>query len=197
MIKVLHIFRHGQTDWNRQQKMQGHSDISLNDDGRQQAATLQAYFNENPVDLFFSSDLRRAKETASIANTQLNKPIQVHPGLREAQLGDLEGLTISQAHQKFGAQSWEIWNSMDPQTFDFAYPNAESSSEIIRRMTKTIQSLCQNTDFTSAGICTHGFAMRRFLHSLNPELKEALPIPNCVVYRLSWNKASNSFEFLI
>jgi broad specificity phosphatase PhoE len=197
MIKMIHVFRHGQTDWNREGKLQGHSNISLNIEGRRQAETLQKYFNENPVELFFTSDLLRAQETTGLANKQLNKPVHVHPSLREAYLGDLEGLTIEEVKNRFGNQSWETWNSVSPETFNFAYPNAETSNEIILRLTKAIQHLCHQTSFAAAGLCTHGFAMKKFLHSLNPCLKNALPIPNCVVYRLSWESSTNKFDILI
>ena len=197
MTKKIHLFRHGITDWNLAKKMQGHSDISLNAEGRRQASDLQTYFANNPVDLFFSSDLVRAVETAQLANAKLNCPINIHSGLREANLGELEGLSIDEAHRYFGKEAWETWSSMDPQTFDFAFPRGESSNQVIKRLTETIQSLCENTEFTSAGLCTHGFAMRRFLHSLNPDLKSALPIPNCVVYTINWDIQKKYFNFSI
>lgn len=196
MSKIIHLFRHGQTDWNVLRRMQGHTDIPLNAEGRQQAITLQSYFQENPVDLFMSSDLIRAHETAQIANAQLQVPLHSSPGFREAYLGVLEGMTQLEAHEKFGVQSWEKWISLDPVNFDFAFPEGESTTRAVNRFTQALMDFCQSQPFLSAGVCTHGLIMRRFLHSLKPELKEALPIPNCVVYRVEWNETNETFSFL-
>lgn len=197
MSKTIHLFRHGQTDWNLQRRMQGHTDISLNEEGRQQALQLQKYFEQNPVDLFASSDLRRAQETATIANAHLQKNILTFSGFREAHLGALEGLTLEEAHQQFGKESWDTWISLDPQNFDFAFPQGENTHQVLLRFTQTLKEFCKSQDFTQAGVCTHGLVLRRFLHSLRPELTEPLPIPNCVVYRVKWHEALDSFEFNI
>ncbi|WP_415063947.1 histidine phosphatase family protein [Bdellovibrio sp.] len=195
MPKIIHLFRHGQTDWNNQRRLQGHTDIPLNDEGRQQALTLQNYFQENPIDVFMTSDLRRAQETAEIANTHLEKPFLISPDLREVFLGDLEGLTQQEVLEKYGGEAWEQWTSLLPSQADFRYPNAESANQAVARFSQSLTHFCQEYNFTSAGLCTHGFIIRRFLHSLKPEMTEALPIPNCVIYKVEWNEKTGLFYF--
>ena len=64
------IIRHGQTAWNTQKRLQGHSDIPLNENGRLQAVTLAEILRDEPLDAIFSSDLQRAYQTAyEIART--------------------------------------------------------------------------------------------------------------------------------
>jgi len=63
---MLYLVRHGETDWNAQGKWQGHSDITLNDQGRIQAREAATYFAEKNIDIAYSSDLNRARETAKI-----------------------------------------------------------------------------------------------------------------------------------
>lgn len=196
MPKIIHLFRHGLTDWNALRRLQGHTDIPLNEEGRRQATELQNFFKKNPVELFLSSDLQRALETAQIANAPFQRPLHVSAGLRESFLGQLEGLTLTEAHEKFGTVAWEKWMSMEPRHFDFAYPEAESTHQTIARFTQTLQKFCIETPFHHAGVCTHGLIMRRFLHSLRPDLQEALPIPNCVVYTVQWDEKSQTFSFL-
>ena len=58
------IIRHGQTAWNTQKRLQGHSDIPLNENGRLQAVTLAKILRDEPLDAIFSSDLQRAYQTA-------------------------------------------------------------------------------------------------------------------------------------
>ena len=59
------IIRHGQTAWNKKKRLQGHSDIPLNEEGRLQALTLAKTLQIEPLDVIFSSDLQRARQTAS------------------------------------------------------------------------------------------------------------------------------------
>lgn len=197
MLKIIHLFRHGQTDWNNLRRMQGHTDIPLNLEGRKQAETLQPYFQENPVELFGSSDLQRAKETATIANAQLLRPLVIFPGFREVYLGTLEGMTLEEAHEEFGMDAWEKWTSIHPAHDDFRFPQAESAREAIERFTQTLKQFCREHSFAHAGLCTHGFVMRRFLHTLRPDLGETLPTPNCVVYKVQWDEKSERFSFLL
>lgn len=195
MPKIIHLFRHGLTDWNALRKMQGHTDIPLNEEGRRQALELQSFFQQNPVELFATSDLKRAQETTQIANAQLQLPTKIFSGFREAYLGVLEGLTLTEAHDQFGIEAWEKWTSIDPSHYDFAYPEAESSRQAVSRFSQTLETFCLENSFQKAGICTHGFILRRFLHSLRPDLKEPLPIPNCVVYTVHWDEKSKQFLF--
>lgn len=174
--------------------MQGHTDIPLNQEGQKQALSLQTFFKENAVDLFISSDLSRAKETANIANKNLGKPVLISEFFREVCLGDLEGLTLPQAHAQFGLEAWEKWISLNPENFHFRYPRGESAHEAVSRFEQGLRNICLKHDFLAAGLCTHGLIMRRFLHSLRPDLKEDLPIPNCVVYKIEW-QADHKFLF--
>lgn len=197
MPKIIHLFRHGLTDWNALRKMQGHTDIPLNEEGRQQALKLQTFFKQNPVELFATSDLSRAQETTKIANAKLQLPTETFSGLREAYLGALEGLTLAEAHERFGVEPWEKWTSINPAHYEFAFPEAESSRQAVTRFQQTLQIFCTEYSFKTAGVCTHGFILRRFLHSLRPDLTDPLPIPNCVVYTIHWDEKSNKFSFLL
>jgi len=83
--------RHGETEWNRTRRWQGHSDTPLNDLGRWQAARLGARLGSLAFDRVYSSDLSRCLETAGIAVPRV-EPI-VDPRLREIDYGAFEGCT--------------------------------------------------------------------------------------------------------
>ena len=195
MKKTLHLFRHGETDWNAIRRLQGHTDIPLNDEGRKQARGLQKYFAENPVDVLYSSDLKRAHETAQIANFVLQKPLTTSAELRESFLGDLEGKTRDEVFALYGEKDWQRWSSVRAEDVDFRLPGAESSRETVSRVLRFLARFCQDHDFTSAGICTHGLVMRRLLHSLNPELKSLIAVPNCTVYQITYDVEFKKFHF--
>ena len=187
MLKTIYLFRHGQTDWNLARRMQGHTDIPLNAEGRRQAETLQSFFKEHPVELMVSSDLARAKQTAEIANANLQAQHILNADFREVFLGDIEGLTHDEIIARHGEEGWLKWTSHESKNFSFTYENGESALSAIERFQKGLIELCLTSQEDHIGVCTHGLMMRRFLHSLRPDLKEPLPIPNCVVYKIQWN----------
>src|SRR5215210_7285077 len=92
MTTIL-LVRHGETDWNRDNRFQGHADPPLNDRGRGQARELAARLGEEEVDAVFTSPLRRARETAEIIGDALVLPVAAHQGLREVDVGEWQGLT--------------------------------------------------------------------------------------------------------
>ena len=92
----LWLVRHGQTDWNAEGRIQGHTPTDLNDTGRAQARQLARYFATRSKARFaalYSSDLPRAHSTAQIIAAELELPIATTPELRERSLGPYEGKT--------------------------------------------------------------------------------------------------------
>ena len=92
MPELLFV-RHGETDWNAEGRLQGHTDRPLNDHGRRQARELAERLAAEHVDAIYASDLSRAKETAEIVGARLGLPVVVDEDLREKHWGTWEGLT--------------------------------------------------------------------------------------------------------
>ena len=90
-MTTLLLVRHGETDWNRDGRWQGHSDTPLNELGRRQSHELAQQLDG--VDLVYSSDLARARETAEILAERLGLDVRLDPRLRERGFGAWEGLT--------------------------------------------------------------------------------------------------------
>lgn len=101
----LYLVRHGETAWNRHNRYQGQSDVPLSEEGRRQAqllgVRLAAVARAEPFDSLWSSDLRRARETAEVVGEILGLPVRLHPGLREMDFGAWEGLTSAEIEQRF------------------------------------------------------------------------------------------------
>jgi len=89
---LLFLFRHGETDWNRQGRLQGHTDTLLNATGLVQAEALTERLRPHRLDAVVSSDLARAWTTGRIVAEGLGVPLISEPGLREANIGEAEGL---------------------------------------------------------------------------------------------------------
>lgn len=87
----LVLIRHGETDWNREGRYQGHTDVPLNATGRVQAAALAESQRGTPIDAIYTSDLQRARQTAETLAEVTGAPLFPDRRLREIAQGDWEG----------------------------------------------------------------------------------------------------------
>jgi 2,3-bisphosphoglycerate-dependent phosphoglycerate mutase len=119
---TLLLARHGETDWNRERRWQGHADPWLNEIGREQAHELARQLREQGPEAVYSSDLARANETAEIVADELGLPIAVDPRLREVDVGDWSGLLWEEIEERFpdgvrrrleGGTGWENGEEFD------------------------------------------------------------------------------------
>jgi probable phosphoglycerate mutase len=194
MTKTLYLVRHGITDWNAQRKMQGHTNIPLNELGRSQAQSLQKFFINNPIEKVFSSDLDRAFQTAKISS-QFEDILQLK-GLREVLLGDIEGKTEPEVVAQYGQEAWDHWVSVAPHA-NFAFPNGETHQESVIRFKTHLLDIIKTHEFKKAAVYTHGLMIRRLAHHLNPKLETMLEIPNCGVFEVQCHGDQLSFQGLI
>lgn len=115
MTTIL-LARHGESDWNRAGRWQGHADRPLTDLGREQARELAERLASTELDAVYSSDLERARETAAIVAQPHRLPVRELAALREVDVGSWSGLTRIEAEQRFpdgyrrwlgGSEGWE------------------------------------------------------------------------------------------
>jgi broad specificity phosphatase PhoE len=92
------LLRHGATDWNLQGRCQGATDLDLNDTGLRQAAGVAAALSGETIAAIYSSNLKRAFQTAAIIGQTHNLAVVVEERLRELDHGELEGLTFAEVH---------------------------------------------------------------------------------------------------
>jgi broad specificity phosphatase PhoE len=107
-VTTLLLVRHGETDWNADGRLQGHTDRPLSDYGRRQARQLADELAEEELEAIYASDLARARETAEIVGRQLGLPVVLDPDLREKNWGTWEGLTaVERDRVEFVGESTE------------------------------------------------------------------------------------------
>ncbi len=179
----VYIFRHGQTDWNKERRCQGHIDIPLNDTGRREAQSLRPFIKSLNLDIVYSSDLSRARETAKLASEGLNIPIHHTPLLREAYFGKAEGHLFLELDHICGEGFLAQFKSYED--LDLRFPGGESRREAISRAHQLIQDVLQN-GHRRIGLSTHGGMIRNILFSFNDGALQDFPIPNCVIYHLQF-----------
>lgn len=98
-MKII-ITRHGQTDWNVLGKLQGQTDVELNDVGRKQAEEVGKMIQDENINLIITSPLKRAKETAEIINKYLDANLIEDDRLKERRFGKSEGITKEYLREK-------------------------------------------------------------------------------------------------
>jgi broad specificity phosphatase PhoE len=199
MIKddtTIFIFRHGETDWNAASRLQGHSDIPLNENGRTQSQKLRWVFEENKIDHIFASDLSRALETAQIAAGPGSQvPISSHRELRECFLGQSEGLTHDEIRLRFGEEVWKKWTSILPEDMTFRLPGGESKLEAVTRASVFLGNALQSRkELGSVVVAVHGLLMRRWFFTLRPDLAASFMTPNCVCFQMIYDRKRKQFE---
>lgn len=194
MIKQLFVFRHGETDWNREGRFQGHIDISLNETGRQQARALIPRLQTAPVQAILSSDLSRAQETARIIAEQLGVSVHCHPGLREAHLGEAQGLTVNEIVARLGQETLNRWKSYELTDADVSYPGGETGQQVMDRVFSTLENFLDQTEYQYLGVSTHGGVIRRMMQRLLPPGSDPVPIPNTVLYAVEFDIKSRQWR---
>ena len=146
------FIRHGQTDWNRDDKLQGSSDIPLNGLGRQQARDAATLLANGGWQLVVSSPLLRARETAEIIAGELGIELgPSYPSFVERDYGPLEGTSSSETMAR-----WP----------DRRYPGAESLSSVVARGLAGLASVSDDFGDRSVVIVCHGTIIRYTLAAL-------------------------------
>lgn len=185
--KRVFIFRHGETDWNLQGRFQGHIDIALNSTGRKQAGSLACDIASHQIEAILSSDLSRAYETARIVASSVSCPVFADSRLREAHLGEAQGLLKEEIEARFGLELAHRWRSSQPTDADISYPGGESGAAIAGRVFQSIEDFLERSSYTRVGISTHGGVIRRVMERILPPGSPMVPIPNGVLYSLAYD----------
>ena len=127
-----YLARHGETEWNRTGRMQGHLGVPLNAEGRRQATRLAGRLRNVEFSAIYSSDLARAAETARIIAAGRDLAIRDEADLREFSYGEWEGLTLEEVETRYpGALAERIEAGGN---LGFTAPGGESAIDAIRRV---------------------------------------------------------------
>jgi broad specificity phosphatase PhoE len=183
---LLYYIRHGETDWNRESRLQGQRDIPINANGRAQARAcgdiLRGLIAREPTELdFVSSPLGRARETMELVRVTLGLDPQcyrVDGRLTEVSFGEWEGFTLDELRR----HSPEAVAARERDKWDFAPPGAESYAAMSQRVRGWYDSLQRDTVAVA-----HGGTLRGLIVQLGISSSEEAPfldIAQGVVYAI-------------
>jgi len=189
----LFVFRHGETEYNREERIQGQIDVPLNDRGRAQARELVPILGRHAPEIVLASDLARARETAQIVASALGLPVCTDPRLREVHLGEAQGLLWSRAEELFGVDFVRSWRT-ERSGEDVTFPGGETNGQVIRRVLEALEDhLCRRPSRRVA-VATHGGVIRRLWDRMGSERSRPAEIPNATVYHFRYDPSSRQFS---
>lgn len=163
------IVRHGETEWNRAGKMQGHTDIGLSGAGRAQVTSLRERLRAVKFDAAYTSDLARAADTAG--TLLQGRPFQAIPTaqLRELSYGDWEGLTWQEIQER-DPEQYDWWVRVDP---NFQPPEGESLHALMERAGAFVEEVNARHVEGTILVVAHGGSIRALaltLLGISPDL---------------------------
>lgn len=156
-MTLLTLVRHGQTDWNLARRIQGSTDIPLNETGRADARAAATILAAGTHHTIYASPLLRAQQTAQIIATELglDSPL-VTPGMREREFGEGEGLLVEEYLSRFGDWTSDV-------------PGAETLDAVGQRALLALDQIARDARMRSAPLAesvivvTHGGVLRSLL----------------------------------
>ncbi len=188
MPKLI-LLRHGQSEWNKENRFTGWVDVDLAEAGKAEARQAGTKLKGIPLDLAFTSALKRAQNTLELAmeSAGLDLPVTKDKALNERMYGDLQGLNKADTAAKYGDEQVHIWR----RSFDIAPPNGESLKDTADRVLPYYTSAIvpRLKEGKNIIIAAHGNSLRALimhLEGLSPAeiLKIEIPTGQPKMYEL-------------
>lgn len=183
---TLVLLRHGQSQWNLENRFTGWTDVPLTEQGKKDAAASAATLKEFSFDAAFTSRLMRAQQTLDVILATLDAkgiPVWQDSALNERHYGDLQGLNKAETADKYGKDQVQLWR----RSFGTRPPNGESMEDCERRTLpfylQYIQPLV--TEGKTVLVAAHGNSLRpiiKHLDNLDPEAAASMEIGLCTPY---------------
>ncbi len=160
-LRRLYLVRHGETDWNREGRLQGLTDSALNEVGRSQARSLADRLTGLECDALYTSPLLRAVETAEFLAETLHRTPIVHHGLRERDVGAWGGMTYAEVRSVY-PDEWDRSVAGE----DVAIGGGESKRIVQTRMEHALEQIGAHHAGGSVVVVSHGLALKTLLCGL-------------------------------
>jgi broad specificity phosphatase PhoE len=164
-VKRVVFIRPGETEWNKIGRWQGTVAVPLNTHGIEQAKRLAKFIRNIGLDVIYSSDVRRAKDTASVLSEYANVPIHYDERLRERHLGLWQGLTMNEMREWYKAD----YEALMADPLNTPAPDGESRAHVAERVTECFDEILARGGET-VGIISHTTAIRVLLSQLIPDI---------------------------
>ena len=185
----LIVIRHGETAWNREKRMQGTTDTRLSDVGRAQAQALGRRLAGHRFSALYSSDLSRARDTASAIAEHTSRAVVTDPRLQERRFGIFEGLTADEIVARYPGEHARF-ASRDP---DYEVPGGESARGFMQRCLGCLSEIAGRHPGGEVVVVTHGLvldSLYRVAHGLDHGEPRPVPLINASLNRFSYDRGA-------
>jgi broad specificity phosphatase PhoE len=201
-ISIL-LIRHGETQWNVEKRVQGQTDIPLNEKGMTQAKmTAEKLSREHPdISAIYSSDLSRACSTAEATAKKFNLPINVRHSFREMNAGSSEGMALEEKIALYKNQ-WEEINKKYPEKREqwthSPVPGEETISKLNERVKNELICLSMATpNKGKVAVFSHGKVIQAFIADIEDKELNTINVPNCAVIEIFYNSENDTHPFSV
>lgn len=180
MAKILMI-RHGETNYNKEGRYCGSTDIELNEIGIEQAIKVSEQLLNHSIDVIISSPLKRAVKTSNIISDKLGIPVVVVEGLEERNVGVYEGLTRKEVEERYP----ELWNNKSLGLFSEAPHGGESIEAVQNRVFRALDMIMEDYKDKNVLIVCHGFVTRvinKYFNEVPEEDFHKFVLKNCEIF---------------
>ena len=162
----IYFIRHGETQWNKEKRLQGRSDIPLNEYGKELALITAKAMKEIPFDIIYSSPLIRAKETAQILDFGRNLPILEDDRLVEMSFGEGEGESLPMIHTH---PELKLYNFIHNPASYTPPEGGESFEQVYKRCKSFVEDIILPAEkqYDCMLIVAHGALIRGMIHCIN------------------------------
>jgi broad specificity phosphatase PhoE len=184
VVTTIVLVRHGETDWNRDRRFQGHADIPLNAAGLDQVRELGEQLAGESFSIVYTSPLRRASESAELLAARLGVDVRPSDALKEVDVGAWSGLTVHEVEARFpeGFARWVEWRHA-------GWSDGETYEQLGRRVVDGLREIADEHGGEQVLAMTHGgpirsavaAALRLPLHEVRDRLG---PVDNAAVVRI-------------
>jgi alpha-ribazole phosphatase len=158
-VTRLILIRHGQTDWNVEGRWQGQADVPLNEHGREQATRMASALAGVRIAAIYSSDLKRARETAEVLAQFMGVKLKIDPRLREIHQGEWQGLLISDIQTKYAKE----FQKRRENPLSVAPPGGETALQVTKRVSGAIEEISRKHPDETVAVVSHGFVIAAIL----------------------------------
>jgi len=199
---VFLLVRHGETDWNAAGRIQGQTNIPLNEIGKQQAekAAEKLFCNFPNINAIYSSDLSRAYGTASATATKFQLPITTRTALREINTGVLEGMTKQEKNAAFGDKYKELDAKYPNRRERWSYtpvPGEETINQLITRVKNELVDIAKRHPNQTVAVFTHGKVIQSLIADLEDCDLLSIEVPNTAIVTLSYSAEASQKPFKV
>lgn len=193
-IKIVYLFRHGETDLNKNRIIQGSDiDSSLNENGVAQAKELAEKLVNSGIEYIYSSPLTRAFSTAEFVAKKLDISIEKLSDLREISFGKFSSMSIVDIDKELGENFYK--NFSKTTAYDnFVFKDGESKVTVRNRFMNCVENILADTKYSTIGIASHGIALKQFYYAITSKYPDNTP--NCCVMRCIYDGEIKNLEIV-